>query len=72
MCLIVTIVMLGLAIQSYMHGDMLTGSLQLFATLAFAFMLIRNIRLTHCDKNAGCNNICMLPSWITNYFNKDK
>jgi len=73
MCLIVTFVMLGLSIQHFMHGDYLTGALTLMVALGFTFLLLRNIRLTQCDKNAGCDTICMLPSWFTAFFReKDK
>jgi len=73
MCLIVTLVMLALSIQHFMYGDYLTGALTLFVAFGFAFLLLRNIRLTQCDKNGGCDNFCMLPSWLTNLFsNKNK
>jgi len=68
MCLIVTIVMLILSIQHFIYGDYLTGALTFLVALAFTFLLIRNIRLTQCDKNGGCDNICMLPTWVTKYF----
>lgn len=70
MCLIVTIIMLVLSIQHFMHGDYQTGALTLFVALGFAFLLIRNMRMTYCDKNGGCDNICMLPTWFTNLFSK--
>jgi len=70
MCLIVTIVMLILSIQHFLYGDYLTGALTLFVALGFAFLLIRNIRLTQCNKNGGCDNFCMLPSWLTKLFSK--
>ncbi|CAA6801665.1 MAG: Unknown protein [uncultured Sulfurovum sp.] len=70
MCLIVTLIMLVLSIQHFIYGDYLTGALTLFVALGFAFLLLRNIRLTQCDKNGGCDNICMLPSWVTTFFSK--
>ncbi|MCF6244046.1 MAG: hypothetical protein L3J43_03305 [Sulfurovum sp.] len=70
MCLLVTLIMLVLSIQHFMHGDYLTGALTLFVAFGFAFLLIRNIRLTQCDKDGGCDNFCMLPSWVTKLFSK--
>jgi hypothetical protein len=70
MCLIVTLVMLALSIQHFMYGDYLTGALTLSVAFGFAFLLLRNIRLTQCDNNGGCNNFCMLPTWVTNIFSK--
>ena len=70
MCLIVTIIMLILSIQHFIYGDYLTGVLTLFVALSFAFLLVRNIRLTQCDKNGGYDNFYMLPSWLTNLFSK--
>lgn len=70
MCLIVTIVMLVLSIQHFLHGDYQTGALTLLVALGFTFLLIRNIRLTHCDKNGGCDNFCLLPAWVTDLFSK--
>ena len=70
MCLIVTIVMLVLSIQYFIYGDYLTGALTLFVAFGFAFLLLRNIRMTHCDKHGGCNNLCMLPLWLTKLFSK--
>ena len=70
MCLIVTIVMLIISIQHFIHADYMTGGLTLVIALGFAFMLIRNIRLTQCDRQGGCDNFCMLPTWLTKYFSK--
>ena len=70
MCLIVTLVMLVMSIQHFIYGDYLTGALTLFVAFSFAFLLLRNIRLTQCEKNSGCDNFCMLPTWLTNLFNK--
>jgi len=70
MCLIVTILMFITSVQHFIYGDYLTGALSLFVALVFAFMLVRNIRLTQCDRNGGCDNFCMLPSWLTSIFTK--
>ena len=70
MCLIVTLVMFVMSIQSFIYGDYRTGSLSLVIALGFGFMLVRNIGLTRCDRNASCNHFCMLPSWMTSWFSK--
>jgi len=70
MCLILVVVMFGLSVQSFLHGDTMSGTLYLLTASAFAFLLIRNIRQTICDRNAGCNTACMLPQWMTNFFIK--
>lgn len=70
MCLIVTIIMLILSVQHFVYGDYLTGALTLVVALGFAFLLLRNIRLVQCDKDVGCDNFCMLPTWLTKYFSK--
>jgi len=70
MCLIVTIVMLIVSIQHFIYGDYATGALTLFIALGFTFMLIRNIKLVQCDKKGGCDNFCILPSWLTSLFSK--
>ena len=71
MCLIVTIVMFVLAIQNLMQHYWMMGSLQLMLAFVFAFMLWRNIQMARCDRNGNCNT-CMLPEWITSFFNKKK
>ena len=70
MCLIITIVMLFLAIQNLISNFWLAGSIQLLIALVFLFLLIRNIRLTHCERNGGCDNFCMLPEWLIEVFKR--
>ena len=70
MCLIVTIIMLITSIQHFIYGDYATGILTLIVAFGFVFMLMRNIRLTQCDRKGGCDNFCMLPSWLTKHFSK--
>ena len=43
MCLIVTLVMLGVAIQSFIQQQWLAGILQLIIALGFMSLLIHNI-----------------------------
>ena len=62
MCLIVTIVMFIVSIQHLVYGDYLTGSLTMLVAPTFAFLLIHNIRLAQCDKDGGCDSVCMLPN----------
>ncbi|WP_294951077.1 hypothetical protein [Sulfurovum sp.] len=69
MCLIVTLIMLVLSIQNLMEGYYNIGILQLVVSLAFAFMLWRNIQKVRCDRNGNCNS-CMLPDWLTKWFSK--
>jgi len=70
MCLIVTLVMFFFAVQNLMAHQWLDGGTQLVIALGFLLLLIRNIRLTHCERNGNCGNVCMLPKWLTKYFKK--
>lgn len=70
MCLIITLVMLVLAIQSLLSHQWLAGTVQLLITLGFMILLIRNIRITHCERQGNCDNFCMLPDWLTKLFRK--
>lgn len=70
MCLIVTVIMLFLAIQNLMLSHWLIGGVQLLIALGFLVLLIRNIRITHCERKGDCDNMCMLPEWFTNLFRK--
>ncbi|MDD2451722.1 hypothetical protein [Sulfurovum sp.] len=70
MCLIITLVMLVLAIQSLLSHQWLAGTVQLLIALGFMILLIRNIRITHCERQGNCDNFCMLPDWLTKLFRK--
>ncbi|HEO99414.1 MAG: hypothetical protein JW682_01375 [Campylobacterales bacterium] len=70
MCLIITLVMLVLAIQSLLSHQWVAGSIQLVIALGFMILLIRNIRITRCERNGNCDNFCMLPDWLTKMFKK--
>ena len=70
MCLIVTIVMLGLAIQSFMQGQYKAGTLQLIIALGFILLLVRNIIAIRNQKQ-GCNTSgCAMTDWFTNLFKR--
>ncbi|MFT7824535.1 MAG: hypothetical protein ABXS92_07220, partial [Sulfurimonas sp.] len=68
MCLIITIVMLVLAIQSLLSHQWLAGSIQLVIATGFMILLIRNIRITRCERNSNGDNFCMLPDRLTKLF----
>ena len=68
MCLIVTVIMLFLAIQNLISAHWLIGSVQLLIALGFLVLLVRNIRITHCERKGNCDNFCMLPEWLTKLF----
>ncbi len=67
MCLIITILMLALGVQNLIEGHYNMAALQLLMAAGFAFMLWRNIRITHCERTGNCSG-CSLPGWLTNLF----
>jgi hypothetical protein len=70
MCFIVTIVMLGLAIQSFMQHQWMAGVTQLIIALGFLALLIRNVIAVRNQKQ-GCNTAgCSGTDWISNLFKK--
>ena len=70
MCFIVTIVMLGLAIQSFIQHQWMAGATQLIIALGFLALLIRNIIAVRNQKEE-CNTAgCSGTDWITNLFKK--
>lgn len=70
MCLILTLVMLFFSAQNLMLSHWLLGSVQLLIALFFAILLIRNIRITHCERKSNCESVCILPAWLTKLFKK--
>jgi hypothetical protein len=62
--------MLVLAIQSLLSHQWVAGTVQLVIALGFMILLIRNIRITRCERNGNCDNFCMLPDWLTKLFKK--
>ena len=70
MCFIVTLVMLGLSIQSFIQHQWMAGATQLIIALGFLALLIRNIIAVRNQKQ-GCNTAgCSGTDWITNLFKK--
>lgn len=70
MCLIVTLVMLGLAIQSFIQHQWIAGVVQLIIALGFLTLIIRNIILVRNQKQ-GCNTTgCGMTDWFTDLFKK--
>ena len=70
MCLIVTIVMLGLAIQSFIQHQWMAGAVQFIIALGFVALLMRNI-ITVRNKKQGCSTTgCGMTDWFTNLFKK--
>ncbi len=70
MCLIVTIVMLGLAIQSFIQHQWISGSVQLIIALGFLLLLIRNIIAVRNQKQGCSSTGCSMTDWFTNLFRK--
>lgn len=72
MCLIVTLVMLGLAIQSFIQHQWMAGATQLIIALGFILLLIRNI-LAVREQKEGCTTTgCGMTDWFTQLFKKRK
>ncbi len=69
MCLIVTIVMLVLAIQSFFQHQWMAGTVQLIIALGFLTLLVRNIIAVRNQKQ-GCSTGCSMTDWFTNLFKK--
>jgi hypothetical protein len=70
MCLIVTLVMLGLAIQSFIQHQWMAGVIQLTIALGFMLLLIRNILLVREQKHGCTSTGCGTTDWFTNLFKK--
>ncbi len=70
MCLIITIVMIGLSIQNLVAQNWLTGSVQLIIALGFLLMLVNNIRKTKAMRSGTCYDGCKVTNWIENLFKK--
>jgi len=70
MCFIVTIVMLGLAIQSFLQAQYMAGATQLIIALGFLALLIRNIIAVRNEKEGCSTTGCSIIDWFTNLFKK--
>jgi hypothetical protein len=72
MCLIITLVMFGVAIQSFIQHQWIAGALQLIIASGFMVLLIRNI-LAVRDQKQGCTTTgCGITDLFTNLFKKRK
>lgn len=70
MCLIITLVMFGVAIQSYIQHQWMAGTAQLIIALGFMLLLIRNI-LAVRDQKQGCTTAgCSATDWFTKFFKR--
>jgi hypothetical protein len=70
MCVIITIILFGFAIQNLLAENWLTGVTQLLISFAFLLLLINNIRKTKCERNGTCYNGCSITNWIGTLFKK--
>ena len=70
MCLIVTIVMFVLAIQSLLQEQWIAGAMQLIIALGFFALLIRNIMAVRNQKQGCTTTGCGMTDWFTNLFKK--
>jgi len=70
MCLIVTLVMFVLAIQSFIQHQWLAGATQLIIALGFLALLIRNIMAVKNQKQGCDTELCTGTNWINNLFKK--
>ena len=70
MCLIVTLVMFVLSIQSFIQHQWMAGTVQLIIALGFFALLIRNIIAVRNQKQGCSNTSCSMTDWFTNLFKK--
>ena len=70
MCLIVTLVMLGLAIQSFIQQQWMAGTTQLIIALGFMALLIRNIIAVKNQKQGCDTELCTGTNWISKLLKK--
>jgi len=65
MCLIVTLVMFVLSIQSFMQHQWLAGIFQLIISLGFLALLVRNV-IAVKNKQQNCDTgLCTGTNWIS-------
>ncbi len=70
MCLIVTLIMFGLAIQNIIQKHWIIGGIQFLIAMGFLLLLLRNIQKVRCDRDGSCSNGCILTGWISKFFPK--
>lgn len=66
MCLIVTLVMFVLSIQSFMQQQWMAGAAQLIIAFGFFALLMRNIIAVRNEKRGCSNTGCSMTDWFTN------
>ncbi len=64
MCLIITIIMLGLGVSNLMAHNWLTAGIQIIIALGFVLLLINNIRQTKAQRAGQCYNGCQVTNWL--------
>lgn len=70
MCLIVTLVMLGLSIQSLMQHQYMAGTVQIIIALGFMLLLVRNIIAVRNQKQECGSTGCGMMGWLNNLLKK--
>lgn len=70
MCLIVTLVMFVLAIQSIMQEQWIAGAVQLMIALGFFALLVRNILSVRNQKKGCSTSGCGITDWFTRLFKR--
>jgi hypothetical protein len=72
MCLIITIIMLGLGVSNLMDKNWGSGTIQIVIALGFVLLLINNIRRTKAERAGQCYNGCQITNWLGNLFKNKK
>ncbi|WP_295422230.1 hypothetical protein [Sulfurovum sp.] len=70
MCLIITLVMLVLAVQSFIQHQWMAGSVQFIIAFGFLALLIRNIIAVRNQKEGCSSSGCSMTDWFANLFKK--
>ena len=70
MCLIITLVMFGVAIQSFMQHQWMAGAIQLIIAAGFMVLLIRNILAVRNQKKECTTTGCGITDWFTSLFKR--
>lgn len=70
MCLIITLVMFAVAIQSFIQHQWMAGAVQLIIASGFLLLLVRNILAVRNQKQGCTTTGCGIADWLTNLFKK--
>lgn len=70
MCVVITIIMLGFAVQNLLSANWLTGGVQLVIALGFLLLLINNIRRTRAERAGQCYKGCSITNVLSDLFKK--